>query len=208
MASENYAQRLIQAVQELSMARSLNAVAEVVRHAARELVGADGATFVLRDGEQCFYKDEDAISPLWKGQRFPLQACISGWAMLNRQAAVIEDIYLDERIPHAVYRPTFVKSLVMVPIRALEPIGALGTYWASQHRATAEQVEMLQALADATSVALEPEFWAVLDRIAAARSLSKAQLLAEIDAGRGRRPLASACRLLALDWVADHGRPA
>ena len=60
----------------------------------------------------------------------------------------------------------------------------------------------------ATSVALEPEFWAVLDRIAAARSLSKAQLLAEIDARRGRRPLASACRLLALDWVADHGRPA
>ncbi|QIF81927.1 ribbon-helix-helix domain-containing protein [Brevundimonas sp. 'scallop'] len=60
----------------------------------------------------------------------------------------------------------------------------------------------------ATSVALEPEFWAVLDRIAAARGLSKAQLLAEIDAGRGRRPLASACRLLALDWVADHGRPA
>ena len=32
----------------------------------------------------------------------------------------------------------------------------------------------------ATSVALEPEFWAVLDRIAARRSLSKAQLLADI----------------------------
>lgn len=60
----------------------------------------------------------------------------------------------------------------------------------------------------ATSVALEPEFWAVLDRIAATRSLSKAQLLAEIDAGRGRRPLASACRLLALDWAADNGRAA
>lgn len=56
----------------------------------------------------------------------------------------------------------------------------------------------------ATSVALEPEFWAVLDRIAAQRNLSKAQLLAEIDAGRSRRPLASACRLLALAWVADH----
>ena len=57
----------------------------------------------------------------------------------------------------------------------------------------------------APSVALEPEFWAVLDRIAARRSLSKAQLLADIDAGRGRRPLASACRLLALSWVAEHG---
>ena len=34
----------------------------------------------------CYYADEDAISPLWKGQRFPMSACISGWAMLNRQA--------------------------------------------------------------------------------------------------------------------------
>lgn len=60
----------------------------------------------------------------------------------------------------------------------------------------------------ATSVALEPEFWTVLDRIGQARGLGKAQLLADIDANRGRRPLASACRLLALDWVAEHGRQA
>lgn len=53
----------------------------------------------------------------------------------------------------------------------------------------------------ATSVALEPEFWAVLDRIAEARGLSQAGLLKAIDAERGRTPLASACRLLALDWV-------
>ena len=59
----------------------------------------------------------------------------------------------------------------------------------------------------ATSVALEPEFWAVLDRIAEAEGLSRAGLLQRIDAGRGRRPLASACRLLALDWVAtESGR--
>lgn len=51
----------------------------------------------------------------------------------------------------------------------------------------------------ATSVALEPEFWAVLDRVAAARGLSQAGLLSWIDQTRGRRPLASACRLLALE---------
>jgi len=55
----------------------------------------------------------------------------------------------------------------------------------------------------ATSVALEPEFWVVLDRIAAARGLSQAGLLAWIDQGRGRRPLASACRLLALELAAS-----
>ncbi len=60
----------------------------------------------------------------------------------------------------------------------------------------------------ATSVALEPEFWAVLDRIAETRGFSKAQLLADVDASRGRRPLASACRLLALSWVAENGATA
>ena len=54
----------------------------------------------------------------------------------------------------------------------------------------------------ATSVALEPQFWAVLDEIAAARSLSHNGLLVWIDETRGRTPLASACRLLALDWAA------
>lgn len=59
----------------------------------------------------------------------------------------------------------------------------------------------------ATSVALEPEFWAVLDAIAAERGLSHAGLLVWVDETRGRRPLASACRVLALDWaVAGSGR--
>ena len=148
-------ERLVTAVQELSLARDLAGVQAVVRHAAREMTGADGATFVLRDGDMCHYADEEAIAPLWKGQRFPMSSCISGWAMLNREAAVIEDIYADPRIPHDAYRPTFVKSLAMVPIRTLDPIGAIGNYWAKPHLPTAEEVKLLRALADATSVALE-----------------------------------------------------
>lgn len=56
----------------------------------------------------------------------------------------------------------------------------------------------------ATSVALEPEFWAVLDQMAKAAGLSRAAFMAGIDARRGRRPLASSCRVLALAWVRDH----
>lgn len=55
----------------------------------------------------------------------------------------------------------------------------------------------------ATSVALEPEFWAVLDKVAEARGLSHAGLLAWLDQTRGRRPLASACRVLALEFTAS-----
>ena len=145
----------VRAAQELSQARSVERIREIVRHAARDLTGADGATVILRDGDKCHYVDEDAIAPLWKGMHFPMETCISGWAMLNGQPAVIPDIYVDPRIPADAYRPTFVKSLVMVPIRKAAPLGAIGNYWASHHEASAEEVELLQALADTTAVAME-----------------------------------------------------
>jgi len=152
---ETAMEELIAVVQQLSLARDLDAVMAIVREAARNLTQADGATFVLRDGDQCFYAEENAVSPLWKGMRFPLSACISGWVMLNSRCAVIEDIYADPRIPADAYRPTFVKSLAMVPIRRSAPIGAIGNYWASRRLPTAQEVAILQALADTTSVALE-----------------------------------------------------
>ncbi|MGC4063940.1 MAG: PAS domain S-box protein [Polyangiaceae bacterium] len=148
-------ERLAQVVQDLSQARSLQTIVDVVRRASRLLTSADGATFVLREAEQCHYVDEDAVAPLWKGKRFPIQRCISGWTMLNRVPAVVEDIYADERVPHDAYRSTFVKSLVLVPIRKQSPIGAIGAYWAAHYRATPEDVRILQALADSTSVAIE-----------------------------------------------------
>lgn len=148
-------EQLVNVVQVLSLARDLQGIMDIVRRAARELTGADGATFVLRDGDKCFYAEEDAIAPLWKGLRFPLETCVSGWAMLNRQSAVIPDIYVDPRIPADAYRPTFVKSLTMVPIRTMDPIGAIGNYWARNHHPTPEQVKVLQTLADVTAVAIE-----------------------------------------------------
>jgi predicted DNA-binding ribbon-helix-helix protein len=53
----------------------------------------------------------------------------------------------------------------------------------------------------ATSIALEPEFWAVLDEMATARGSSLAGLVAAIDADRAGRPLASACRVAALAFA-------
>lgn len=146
---------LVSTVQELSLARDLATLTGIVRRAARGISGADGASFILRDGDHSSYVDEDAIAPLWKGQKFPLTACVSGWSMLERQSVVIEDVFADARVPSDLYRPTFVKSLLMVPIRSAAPIGAIGTYWASPHRATESETKLLQALADSTSVAME-----------------------------------------------------
>jgi predicted DNA-binding ribbon-helix-helix protein len=54
----------------------------------------------------------------------------------------------------------------------------------------------------ATSIALEPEFWAVLEEMAKARGSSLAGLIVAIDAERAGRPLASACRVAALAFAA------
>jgi GAF domain-containing protein len=146
--------RLVQAIQELAGAKELTEVTTIVRQAARYLADADGVTFVLRESSECAYVDEDAIQPLWKGRRFPLQACISGWVMLNKQQVAISDIYQDHRVPHDAYRPTFVKSLLMTPIRSKDPIGAIGVYWAAHHSPKLEEAEALQILADATATAI------------------------------------------------------
>jgi predicted DNA-binding ribbon-helix-helix protein len=53
----------------------------------------------------------------------------------------------------------------------------------------------------ATSVALEPEFWAALEALARSRGVSLAALIGAIDAGRANRPLASACRVAALEFA-------
>jgi diguanylate cyclase (GGDEF)-like protein len=146
---------LIRVVQELSLARNMKNIQEIVVSAARKLTNADGATFVLRDGDCCHYMDEDAVAPLWKGKRFPMKICISGWVMLNHKPVVINDIYKDPRIPVDAYKPTFVKSLAMVPIRTMSPIGAIGNYWSNTHLPSEDDLELLQALADTTAVALE-----------------------------------------------------
>jgi hypothetical protein len=58
------ARELVAAIQQLSLARSIGEIHEVVRTAARRLTGADGATFILREEYDCYYADENAISPL------------------------------------------------------------------------------------------------------------------------------------------------
>jgi len=153
--SGNSLQVLVQTVQELSQAHNMNRVMEIIRAAARALTGADGATFILKEGQHCYYADEDAIGPLWKGQRFPINESVSGWAMLNQKPVVIEDVYAEPGIMADVYRPTFVKSLVIVPIRTGDPVGAIGNYWATRRMPTTQEVWLLQSLADITAKTIE-----------------------------------------------------
>jgi len=121
---------------------------------ARRLLGAEGTTFVLRDDGHCHYVDEAAIAPLWKGQRFPMSECISGWVMMNRRPVRIEDVFVDERIPQDVYHRTFVKSMLMAPIGRPDAVGALGVYWDEVRQIPDHEEALAVCLADAAATTL------------------------------------------------------
>ncbi|QKT03839.1 GAF domain-containing sensor histidine kinase [Ectothiorhodospiraceae bacterium 2226] len=120
----------------------------------RLLLGVDGVSFVLSEGERVHYADEDAVGPLWKGRRFDASQSISGWVMHHRAATVVEDVFADPRILVDAYRPTFVKSLAALPLGWDDPLGALGVYWAQPHRATRRELFLLGRIAQSAHLAL------------------------------------------------------
>ncbi len=145
---------LIESVKQLAAAQTIENVQQIVTDAGRKLVNSDGSAIVFQDGGECYYAFENTNEPLWQGRRFAAEECISGWVMTNQEPAIIEDVYQDPRIPLEIYKPTYVKSLVMVPVTGMEVIVAVGNYFKNRYLPTDEEVRLLQTLADAAATAI------------------------------------------------------
>lgn len=145
---------IVDLAKRLAYAVDIHDVMAMVLATARTALEADGVSFILREGDSCRYADESAISPLWRGKKFPIEQCISGWVMLNRQAVGLEDVFSDPRVPADAYRPTFVQSLAMVPVRREAPLAALGAYWKAAQPISQRALQTLQDIADVTAPAL------------------------------------------------------
>jgi PAS domain S-box-containing protein len=197
---------LVEAVEKLTAAQSLEEVSVQVRSSARRVLGADGISFVLREGDLCHYFDEDAIGPLWKGQRFPAETCISGWAMINRETAVVPDISVDARIPQEAYARTFVRSLIMSPIRKHDPLGAIGAYWATPRLPTEAEIKALETMARAAAAAIASAMLAANLRDSEARlavALEAARMGSwTLDVSTGRFYASPSCKSI-LGYSAD-----
>jgi GAF domain-containing protein len=143
------------ATNRLSRAESLAAVLEILRSSARAILRSDGVTVVQREGDEVVYVGEDAIAPLWTGQRFPIRTCVSGIAMLERRMIVIPDIRLDPRVPLNAYLSTFVASMAMAPIGRGQPVAAIGAYWRAAQPIEEDALVLLDMLAKGASAQLE-----------------------------------------------------
>jgi len=193
---------LVEAIENLASAGGIDEVVASLRTMTRRLIGADGIAVILREDEQCWYVEEDAMGPLWKGQKFPLTSCISGWAMLHKKTVIIEDVREDERIPQELYKDTFVRSLLMVPVRSKDPIGAIGAYWSDRYRASGWQVETLERLARATATAMEN----VRLIAALSKALTEAELVRDELRHRVKHAFTAAQALAALTLPPQHSR--
>jgi GAF domain-containing protein len=147
--------RLAAALAELAAAECEDdLVAALIGH-ARLLVGADGICIVRRESEEVRYIAEDAMAPLWAGRTFPIDACISGTAMLQNRPILIPDIRADRRMALPAYEATFVRSLAVLPIGKPRPRLAIGAYWSAPGPIPRQAVDMLSNLAQAATRAVE-----------------------------------------------------
>jgi len=143
------------ATRRLGEAGTLDGILEILRISARAILQCDGVTVVRREDDLVHYVGEDAIAPLWSGQRFPIATCISGIAMLERRMIVIPDIRLDPRVPLNAYLSTFVASMAMAPIGHGSPVAAIGTYWRSTAPIEEDALALLDMLSKGASAQLE-----------------------------------------------------
>lgn len=146
---------VLNASERLAGAASVNEVVAVLRDTARAAVGAEGIAVVIENEGLCSYVAEDAVSPLWQGQSFLIDNCISGWVMRHSETVAIRDVRLDPRIPQDAYAPTFVRSLIMVPIGKPVPVAALGAYWSEVRDHHFDTIQRLESLARLATIAIE-----------------------------------------------------
>jgi signal transduction histidine kinase/CheY-like chemotaxis protein len=148
-------EELTRVVRNLARARSRREVYSLACQAARRLLDSDGSSLALIEGDECFYVAEDAIAPLWKGLRFPVDGSVAGRVIREQRGLLVSDIRTEAALPRANFSATFVRSFAMVPIGNRAPTAALGSFWQRVDAPTQHDLKILQALGDATSVALE-----------------------------------------------------
>ena len=145
---------LARTIGSLTAAGSKADVIRIVKANTRRFMAADGIAIILLDGKYCHYVEEDAETPLWKGQRIMISKCPAGRSMTSSETVIIEDVNGGEGSRTSAYEGTFVKSAIIVPVFDGEDAAAIGVYWSEARRPTPSDVAAAETLGHAVSASL------------------------------------------------------
>lgn len=154
-------QRLIEVSHSLASTLDLNALLNQIMEVAIELVEAEEASILLYDqhAHRLYFETASNVksSPLLQ-KLFVPEESIAGWVALNRTAQIVNNVRQDDRHFEKVEKQVdFVtRSLVALPLVARQKlIGVLEVLNKKNGIFTAEDQEILQALAVQAAVAIE-----------------------------------------------------
>lgn len=145
----------------MSSSLDLESVLNQVIEEVRSLLGAEGASIILRDptsGELVFAASAGQGSQDIIGTRIPINTGIAGWVMRERQSALVHDAQTDPRFWNVVDSKTSVttRSLVAVPLKFKASVwGVIEAINRAGGRFDKLDQEMLEALASSAAIAIE-----------------------------------------------------
>jgi GAF domain-containing protein len=144
---------LSRVVRDLTLARSLEDMADSVCRRARALVRAQAAVFVADDGFEHFCPDR-RIGRL--GQSLVLPCCreIVNWSMTCGKQAIVPDVSSDPRIRGEILSSSFIRSFVTTPVSTSFMTAVVGVFWNVARVPTANETRMLLQSSEEVAAAI------------------------------------------------------
>ena len=132
---------VVEGVGRLAASPSFEDVCRNVVALVEQMTGAI-VSVALRDGS--------FVVPVG-GAPLPIDDCIAGWAMLHDETVMIPEVASEER---ALRVPESTTSLVVVPLRTVEPFGTISAYWSASPAEPGRMVAIVEIIAQLSALAI------------------------------------------------------
>ena len=153
---------------QITAIRDPDELLQQVVDGAQRLIGSDGAHLTLRDPDAPILRPHvitgglDEVTREWLArQELPIGGGMNGLAAEQGAPIWTHDYLVDPRIPHtrddqSVARRMGLRGMAVAPLRAPEGeiFGTLAVSWEHVHDTSADEIELLQSLADIAAIAI------------------------------------------------------
>lgn len=137
---------LTHVIQDLSYIRMPDRIVDIVQREAQSLFQADRVVVFVKAGGVGGFGSQGVQG---------IEDVVCSMAVAHEKTLVKTDFSEDISLKGKINNPDHYRSAVVVPFNKESLLGAVGVFWTRSYTPTGEDVNMLEALSNSTSVALE-----------------------------------------------------